>query len=460
MSAPDVDPRPARLHGWGRTLPSVATLVPATDEAHSARAVREATVIARGLGRSYGDAAQNGGGTVLDMTALAHDIRLDGSAGTVTVDAGTSLDRLLRALVPHGWFLPVIPGTAQVTVGGAIASDVHGKNHRHDGTFCRHVVELTLQTTAGERVLRPDDETAPWFWATAGGMGLTGVVTRATLTLRAIETGWMISRTRRSSDLEETLASLAAAAETTRYSVGWLDGLATGSALGRGLVTSGDHAPLAALDPTQRREPLDYDPPARNLPPLPYPPLPRLAVRGYNALRYGRGSDDGRLEPISTFFHPLDAIGGWNRLYGRRGFVQWQVAVPDGAERVLAQALRSLARVDGAGAYLVVLKRFGAADPAPLSFPLPGWTLAVDVPAVHGGRLGATLDRLDEEVASAGGRVYLAKDSRVDAALIPGMYPRLDEWRARRDELDPARHLRSDLSRRLRLLDTCHGGAS
>lgn len=445
------------LTGWGRTAPTAATICAPTDPADIGRAVEdppERGLIARGLGRSYGDAAQNGGGRVIDMTGVDGPLQLDPERGTVRVGAGVSLDRMMRELVPQGWFVPVSPGTRQVTVGGAIAADIHGKNHHADGSWCAHVRDLTIHRPLdGRQVLSPDDHPDD-FWATAGGMGLTGTIEQATVALKPIETSRLLVDTDRTADLDETLDLLATGDADYPYSVAWLDTLATGGRLGRGVLTRGDVAPLDSLTATDRADPLAFAP-RGPLPAVPWAPtglVSKWTIKAFNELWYRKAPRRRRdeIQTIGTFFHPLDIAADWNRLYGRPGFLQWQTVVPFGEEALLRLALERLSAA-GLPSFLSVLKRFGPGTPGPLSFPAPGWTLALDLPA-SGGDLGPLLDELDRLVADVGGRVYLAKDSRLDPDLVPVMYPRLAEWQQHRRRVDPDGVLRSDLARRLQLV--------
>ncbi|MFD3835050.1 FAD-binding protein [Streptomyces sp. NPDC058642] len=440
--------------GWGRTAPTTARLIRPRTYEEAAAAVRGCGPrggIPRGLGRAYGDAAQNAGGAVLDMTGLDRVHVIDAADGIVLCDAGVSLHRLMRVLLPLGWFVPVTPGTRQVTVGGAIGADIHGKNHHVCGGFSRHVLSFELLTADGE--VRTVSRGTPLFDATTGGMGLTGVILTATVQLQPVETALISVDTERARDLDDLMARLSASDHQYRYSVAWIDLLARGAATGRAVLTRGDHAPLEALGPRARREPLAFR--TSRLPAMPaHLPeglLTRTTVGLFNELWYRKAprARTGQLQSISAFFHPLDGVPHWNRVYGRGGLVQYQFVVGYGQEETLRRIVRRVSE-RRCPSFLAVLKRFGDADPGWLSFPVPGWTLALDIPAGLPG-LGTLLDELDEEVAAAGGRVYLAKDSRLRPELLAAMYPRLDDFRALRAELDPRAVFVSDLSRRLSL---------
>jgi decaprenylphospho-beta-D-ribofuranose 2-oxidase len=442
---------PQLLAGWGRTAPTRSEVVRAGSAAEVAEILeREPHAIARGLGRAYGDAAQNAGGAVIDTTAMRRLVALDLERGVATAEAGLSLDALIELLLPHGWFVPVTPGTRHVTLGGAIACDVHGKNHHVDGSFTRHVERFQLVTPDGRiQEVRPGDDL---FAATAGGMGLTGVITRVRLKLIPVSSAFMRVTTRRAPDLDALMGAMRERDARFRYSVAWIDCLQRGAGLGRGILLWGDHAEADELPAKLRRTPLAYAGAVRLGVPdaVPSGLLNTVTAKAFNAVWYAKAPARERVshESIAAYFHPLDAVSGWNRLYGRRGFVQYQALVPDeGADAVRAL----LERVSGAGtsSFLAVLKRFGEGS-GMLSFPLPGWTLALDIPA--GARdLARVLDELDELVVTAGGRVYLAKDARVRPELLEVMYPDLPRWRELQRSIDPEAVMRSDLAVRLGL---------
>lgn len=449
------------LTGWGRTAPTRAAVweprVPDDVAARLAHGASEG-VIARGLGRSYGDAAQCSGGLVARTTRLDRIVSLDESDGTVTCEAGVSLDALIRALVPLGWFPTVVPGTAFVTVGGAIASDVHGK-YRH-GSFCDTVDRMSVWTPARGVVSCSAIEEPELFWATAGGMGLTGVVLDATLRLHRVQSALIRVDTERTVDLDDCMARMLDSDDRYRYSVAWIDCLSSGRHLGRSILLRGEHATLDDLAPNARSRALEL-PAGVHLAAPRWAPgglLNPLTVRMFNEVWYRKAPREQRdhLQSITGFFHPLDGVSGWNRAYGPRGFLQYQYVVPYGAESVVRATLERLSAARCAS-FLAVLKRFEHSSNGHLAFPAPGWTLALDIPVGRKG-LGDLLDGLDRLVVDGGGRIYLTKDARTSADLMPIMYPRLGEWRAVRDALDPHGVMRSDLGRRLRLVPERCGG--
>ncbi|MFD4272693.1 FAD-binding oxidoreductase [Streptomyces cyaneofuscatus] len=445
------------LTGWGRTAPTTAVRFRPRTYEEAAAVVRgrgPRGALARGLGRAPGDAAQNAGGSVLDMTGLDRVRALDEAAGTVRCDAGVTLDRLLRILLSRGLFLPVVPGTGRVTVGGAIGSDVHGQDHPGAGSLARHVDGLELLTADGEvRTVTPG---TALFDATTGGLGLTGVILSATLRLKRVATPLVSVSTERATDLDDLLARFTAAgSDRTPYASAWIDLLAGGRATGRGVLTRGEHAPPSALPAHARRTmraPRTVEPERRPTGPLlPGGLLGRTATAFLNEVRYRSAprARTGELRTTAAFFHASDALPDANRLYGRAGLVRYRFTVGYGQEETLHRVVRRIS-ARRCPALRAELQRFGAPSPGWLSFPAPGWTLAVDLPAALPG-LGRFLDGLDEEVAAAGGRVCLAQDARMRPETAAAMYPGLGAFRELRAELDPTGAFRSDLARRLAL---------
>ena len=443
-----VRPEPARLRGWGGGPGVTGWLVRAERdeslsaglEQYRARPGAWTGVLARGMGRSYGDAAQLGGGLLLETRRL-RGFDLDREAGTVTARAGVTIGELLSVLVPAGWMVPVVPGTQHVSVGGAIASDIHGKNHGAAGTLGSHVSAIGLLTGEGSVLeLTPDDEV---FGATLGGMGLTGVIVWARVRLAPVSSPFLAVDTDRVGDLDQALEALRAPGGP--YRVAWLDLL--GPRPGRGIVTRAEHLVGDAV-PRGTRGGATVA--SRATVPQWWPSgiLRRETVWAFNELRFRRAParERGRVESIGGHMFPLDALNAWPRLYGRPGFVQYQLVVPYGAEVTLEAVIGELRRAS-VPCFLAVLKDFGESNGAPLSFPIAGWTLALDLPRAAVG-LGPALERCDALVAQAGGRVYLSKDARLRPDALRAMYPRLEEWRAVRDRIDPDGVWRSDLALR------------
>jgi decaprenylphospho-beta-D-ribofuranose 2-oxidase len=443
------------LTGWGRTPSARVRLV---RRPHGVAALQElitgkpATgLVARGAGRSYGDAALNSGGLVLAAPPPTGEraIALDPVAGTVRARADVTFADLVAHTLPEGWLPPVLPGTRHLTVGGAVAADVHGKNQHRDGAISAWLDTVELMDGTGTvRRLTPTGEPAA-FRATVGGMGLTGVVLAATLRLLPVRSALLHVTTRRARDLDALLAALAMASDRSRYAVAWIDGTARGRALGRGIVEAGDH--LHEPDPVREPEGLRYDP-GRVLPApaVPFSPVGPLTARAFNSLWYRKAPRHGESTAgAAAFFHRLDAVADWNRVLGPRGIWQYQCVVPDASVGLLAQVLEGLGR-HRAAPFLGTVKRFGAGDGHPLGFPAAGWSLAVEMPAARP-HVAELLDALDRQVADAGGRVYLAKDARMDRSCFRDMYGPPDDWHGARAELDPYGVFRSDLGVRLGL---------
>ena len=447
------------LHGWGRGTSTRAHLAGIDSVADAVSVLRKADgdrgVVPRGLGRSYGDAAQNAGGTALDLTKLNRILHVDAESEppTVSVQAGVSIDALMRAMLPFGLWVPVLPGTRQVTIGGAVAADVHGKNHHTEGSFGNHVRSLDLLTADLEvRTVSPDDDNPDLFWATIGGMGLTGVILGATIALQRTETAYFIVDTERCSDIHDLMAKMSNGDENYTYSVAWFDAVSKGKHMGRAVLTRGNKARLRDLPVKLAKDPLRFVAPSLGTVPEIFPNrmVNLVTARAFSTAWYHKAPKrrSGEIQNITEFFHPLDIVAEWNRLYGPHGFLQYQFVVPFSEADIFRTCVEMIVN-SGHLSCLNVLKRFGPGDPAPLSFAMPGWTLTVDLPIEPG--LDRLCDALDEQVVAAGGRVYLAKDSRLSAATFRKMYPRVEEFLAVRREVDPAGIFNSDLARRLEL---------
>ncbi|MEM7491095.1 MAG: FAD-binding oxidoreductase [Pseudomonadota bacterium] len=438
------------LSGWGRYPRVSGPLGHVADMAAAAEATsRMRGGVARGLGRSYGDAAI-GRETTLAATGLDRMRSFDPVTGLLHVEAGVSLAEIIATFLPRGYFPPVVPGTRFVTVGGMIASDVHGKNQHNDGTFGDHVEWLALARPDGTRLRCSPGENPDLFRATIGGMGLTGVILEAAFRLKPVESGWIRQTTHVARNLSEAIALLRKTGGAT-YTVAWIDVLARGAALGRSLILEGEHAPADALSPRQDRFPAGGS--GRLGVPIDMPGwlLNKRSVAAFNALYYRRGVRAARapaLVPWDAYFFPLDGILNWNRIYGARGFVQHQCVIPDAAaEAVLSDILDRLS-ARGEGSFLAVLKRLAPASGL-MSFPMEGMTLALDLP-VSEHRL-SLLAEIDALVAGAGGRIYLAKDACQSRETLHAGYPDIDRFREIRRETGNATRMASKLSERLGL---------
>ncbi|MFP5021055.1 FAD-binding protein [Pseudonocardia phyllosphaerae] len=453
----DAPRRVESLHGWGRTAPTLAQVVTPADVEDVAETIRtsgERGIIARGLGRSYGDPAQNAGGVVLDMPGLNRIHAIDPDTGVADVDAGVSLDELMRAALPLGLWVPVLPGTRQVTIGGAIGADVHGKNHHTKGSFGNHVEWLQIVAADGSvHELTPEGPTSDVFWATVGGMGLTGVIVRARVRLHPTESAYFVVDTDRTDDLDGLLELLTDGSDDTYgYSAAWFDTTTTGAKLGRSVLTRGSLATVDQLPDKLKSDPLKFDAPQLLTFPDVFPNglANKLSLTAFSELWFHKAPkrQRGSIQNITAFYQVLDVFGDWNRVYGSKGFLQYQFVVPMGEETALRRIIEKIAHSPFKSG-LNVFKRFGAGNEAPLSFPTEGWTITVDFPIVHG--LSRFCTELDEMVLAAGGRLYLAKESRTSPEAFAAGYPRFSEWKAIRDAADPAGRFASDMSRRLKL---------
>ncbi|MCW3005129.1 MAG: FAD-linked oxidase [Conexibacter sp.] len=419
---------PSRLSGWGRYPQMMGeTDVPRSLSECRAAIVRAGsahqTLIPRGMGRSYGDSAL--AARVLDTRLLTHLHRFDPGSGMLECAAGVALSDVLAVFVVRGWFLPVTPGTAYVTIGGAIASDVHGKNHHGAGTFGQHVTSITLLLGNGELVTCSREHEAELFRATCGGMGLTGVIVSAAIRLIPIRSSEIVQTSLKAGSLQETL-ELFETSRSATYSVAWIDCLSSRSKLGRSVLMVGEHAENGALAAAVKQPlglPLGL---ASGL-------LNRRSAEVFNALYYHR-----RLRrvascrlPLESYFYPLDALRAWNRLYGEAGLVQYQFVLPKAAGPAGLREILERIAASGKGAFLAVLKLFGPGNDHLLSFPLEGYTLALDFKRDAG--VLDLLDVLDRMVLAHGGRLYLAKDARMSQATFRQSYTRWQEFEHTRE---------------------------
>lgn len=448
------------LSGWGANKRVDCRLFePETPEQVSASLDRTGS-IARGLGRSYGDASVNAGGQVLGMTRLDCYLAFDDATGRLTCEAGVSLEQIIRDFTPRGWFPMITPGTKFVTVGGCIANDIHGKAHHAQGTFNTCVESMSILLASGAVVVASRDENADLFWATFGGMGLLGIILTATIRLRRIETTYFREKTIRVENLDAMLATLDEQDQLFPYSVATVDVFATGGRLGRGVITVGDHATRDELPSNLKAHPLRGARTRQLTVPFELPELTLnpLSMRVVNAVILAIQAHAGEFGHFETFFYPLDRVAHWNRGYGRRGFTQYQFVIPfaDGS-RHLREILSAIFSA-GELPFLNVLKRLGKATESPLSFPQAGYTLAIDFPIrANTPRL---LKRLDAMVLAAGGRIYLGKDSFVEAEMFRAMYPEIDRWLATKAKYDPDGVFTSDLGRRVGLVPSKNVGAT
>lgn len=424
--------------GWGRVMRATAEIARPERLSALSAALAEAQVPAIGNCRSYGDAVLNAGGRVIDMTRLDRIIGFDAKTGIVEAEAGISIGTLAQIFAPLGWLPAVMPGTGFATLGGCIAQDVHGKNHHNDGSFGQHVLAVTLMQGA-HRVIASPARNKALFRATMGGIGQTGVIVSAKMQMKPCAGDVMMVTERRAEGWDEFLSLLDGSRAT--YNVGWIDATATGEALGRGILEEGEVAAgLVPKPKAAKRVPLD----------APGFALSKPVVRLFNAAYFRRVPAAGRslVKPIDDFFFPLDKIHDWNRLYGKRGFHQFQNVVPLDAAPALRAMLEKIAH-SGLASPLAVLKRMGDGRAGMMSFPMEGYTLAVDFPNRDGAaKLIAELEKMSVQ---AGGRLYLAKDALASGGAIKAMYPEHADWAAEADKADPERALETDMTRRLSL---------
>ncbi len=407
--------------------------------------------IPRGMGRCYGDSSL--GAHMISGLGLKRFLNFEASSGILTCEAGITFADLLETFVPKGWFPPVTPGTKFVSLGGAIASDVHGKNHHGEGSISRHILAFDLLLASGEMITCSPTQHADIFTATFGGMGLTGMVIRLTIQLKSIETSWIDMESVKARNLDEILDISEEFSETT-YSMAWIDCLASGNKMGRSILMKGEHARIDQLTAKQREQPLAIPQKRKLNVPIDFPvfALNPLSIKAFNFLYYNKQFSPKiqTLIDYDSFFYPLDAIHNWNRIYGKRGFTQYQCTFPKETSREGLRAILDRTGRARMGSFLAVLKLFGK-QTGMMSFPMEGYTLALDFPISK--RIFPFLDELDEVVAELGGRVYLTKDARLQPEMLRRMYPNLDQFKALLTQLDPEGKVRSLQSERLGIHD-------
>lgn len=424
--------------GWGGALRARGQIARPERMAGLHRLADESPAPAIGNRRSYGDACLNDGGRAIETSRLDRMTDFDPASGVLAVEAGVPIGAIAEVFAPRGWLPAVLPGTGLATVGGCIANDVHGKNHHGAGSFGQHLRSVTLLTPDGPRKIGPDSD-AELFRATLGGLGQTGIIASAELQLVPCKGDVMMVTERRAEGWDEFLALLDAS--TATYTVGWIDATATGAALGRGILEEAETG-AGLVPPARRGRRVPFDAPGLAL----SPPVVRL----FNAAYYHRVPARGRtvVKPIQDFFFPLDKLHDWNRLYGRRGFHQFQCVVPIAAAPALREMLERIAG-SGLASPLAVLKRMGPGRAGMMSFPMEGYTLAVDFP--NRPAAAPLIGELHAATADAGGRIYLAKDALARAETVHAMYPERAAWAAAVAAADPAGTLATDLVRRLAL---------
>ncbi|MBL6455008.1 FAD-binding oxidoreductase [Belnapia sp. T6] len=433
------------LQGWGRssTSPCLAARPERLRELHAAlRTPDGRSLIAHGAGRSYGDAALNSGGAAVLTGRLDRILSFDPATGELVAEPGVTFADLLEVFLPRGFVPPVSPGTAFVTLGGAAANDVHGKNHHIAGSIGDHIAWFDLLLADGRtRRVTPEGE-PELFRATLGGIGLTGIIAAVCLRMAPVPSNALRVRRRRVADLGEFLAGFEAASGAT-WSVGWIDALAAGRSLGRGILETAEPNPEGIRESAVKSKRFPIEAPGWL--------LNSLSVRAFNEMYWRRVPAGGQeaVVPYRQFLYPLDAIEGWNRMYGRQGFRQFQCVLPFGPGEAALRRLLETVAAGGVASFLAVLKVMGRQGRGMLSFGMPGYSLALDIPARSGAE--ALFARLEGITRDAGGRIYLAKDSLLSAEGFAAMYPESAAFRALRSRLDPQRRFDSDMARRLGL---------
>ena len=439
------------LSGWGNIPKSTSHVIYPNSVKELQGSLSIGPLIPRGLGRSYADQATNSKHTILKMERLNHFLEFDDKTGILNCEAGVSLEEIIQYLTPRGWFPMITPGTKYITIGGAIANDGHGKAHHADGSFVNCVLDFTILLANGQVVTASREENSDLFWANFGGLGLLGTILTARIQLRKVETTFFKQKAFAARNLDEMLQAIDDSEKEFASSVAWLDSMAKGKNLGRGVLTMGNHATLNDLPEKLKSTPLKIGKKPKLAVPfyLPAFALNKLTVSILNSALYIMQKSAKSISHYDSFFYPLDMINDWNRGYGKRGFIQYQfvLPVPNGKENI-RKILEEITKSDCVP-FLNVLKKFGKGQGGLLSFPFEGYTFAIDFPITS--QLKPFTRKLDQMVLSMGGRIYLGKDAYLDEATFKAMYPEHKAWLDIKRKYDPQNIFSSDLSRRIGL---------
>ncbi len=438
------------LSGWGNIPASTSNVAYPRNAKDIQTTNGTDKLLPRGLGRSYADQATNTQHRVLKTQHMNHFLAFNDATGILKCEAGVSLEEIIEYLAPRGWFPMITPGTKYITIGGAIANDVHGKAHHADGSFVNCTLSFTIMLADGRILKASREENSDLFWANFGGLGLLGTILTATIQLRKIETTYFTQKAFAAKNLDEMLDAIEESEKNFTSSVAWLDSMARGKNLGRGVLTMGNHATLSELPANLKSNPLKIGKKPKLSVPfyLPSFTLNKLTVKILNTALYIMQKNGKAFAHYDNFFYPLDMINNWNKGYGKKGFIQYQFVLPekDGRENI-RKILTEITKSDCVP-FLNVLKKFGDGQGI-LSFPSKGYTFAIDFPITD--QLKPFTKKLDEMVLGMGGRIYLGKDAYLDEATFKAMYPQHKEWLDIKRKYDPTNRYSSDLARRIGL---------
>jgi decaprenylphospho-beta-D-ribofuranose 2-oxidase len=439
-----------KISGWGNFPVVESSIFKPRIEDDFIDLLKNNNLIARGLGRSYSDQALNEGNFVVLCTAFNHLLFWDEKEGLLECEAGVSLDEIITIFAPKGWFPMICPGTKFVTIGGAIANDIHGKAHHVDGSFVNCIESFRILLADGQILKASRTENADLYWANFGGLGLLGIILTATMKLRKIETTFFNQKSLVVKNLDQMLATLDENDHRYNYSVAWIDPLANGKKLGSGVITFGNAATFNDLPTKLKENPLIIHSKSKLTVPVFLPPfaLNNITARLLNRVIAFVQNSSKKFVHYEKFFFPLDSINNWNKAYGKRGFIQYQFVIPEtNGKNNLAEILEMISK-SGCIPFLNVFKKMGEGQGI-LSFPFKGYTLAIDFPMTE--KLLSFIPRLDEKVLNAGGRLYLGKDALLHEKTFQEMYPKYKEWLEIKEKYDPLNKFNSNISRRLGL---------